>query len=89
MVHTPFERFSVSTLFWNSPNSVSLTPMQLKRFDISGSYPHISLAKPKHWHWEDVVEFVSKCRNETDWTISPADQNVMFSKRLSAYKKKF
>ena len=84
MVHTPFERFSVSTLFWNSQTAalaVSLTPMQLKRFDVPGSYPHISLAKPKHWYWEDLGEFVSPCRNESNWTVS-ADPNV-----LSAYKK--
>ena len=68
---------------------MSLTQVQTEFFNVCGSRPHVSLAKPTHWHWQGVVEFVATCQKESDWTVSPADPNLMFSKQLSAYKKTF
>ena len=83
---TPFEK-CLSILFWNLQTAalaVSLTLAQSDFFNACGTRPHISLAKPTHWHWQGVGEFVATCQKETDWTVLPADLNLMFSKRLSA-----
>ena len=69
---TPFEK-CLSILFWNSQTAalaVSLTPEQLDFFNVRGTRPHISLAKPTHCHWQGVGEFVATCQKETDWTVS-------------------
>jgi len=53
---TPFEKYVRLLYFgiYKLQQWLSLTPEQLDFFNVRGTRPHISLAKPTHWQWQGV-----------------------------------
>uniref|UniRef100_A0AAQ4RQ79 ribonuclease H n=1 Tax=Gasterosteus aculeatus aculeatus TaxID=481459 RepID=A0AAQ4RQ79_GASAC len=57
--------------------SVSLSPSQEKM--LLGSTPHISLAKPSHWEWQDLGPWLQQCLGLTDFRPGAEDPHEEYS----------
>ncbi|XP_036003044.1 uncharacterized protein LOC118566100 [Fundulus heteroclitus] len=85
------EKLTFSTLYWSSQYAalaINLLPQQLAFFRENG-IPHIPLTKPVKGEWSELTNFVSQCQTICDWTVVPQHPNILFSQRLSAYKRPF
>ncbi|XP_047231734.1 uncharacterized protein LOC124874432 [Girardinichthys multiradiatus] len=83
------ERVYLSDMYWNDHTaalSVTLTSEQLHFFQVSGSVPHVSLAKSENMEWKDVGFFVRRCLLATDWRETDVPY-VFVSPSQNAFKR--
>ncbi|XP_056266292.1 uncharacterized protein LOC130190746 isoform X2 [Pseudoliparis swirei] len=74
------ESLDLKHVYWSEEAaavSVSLSPSQGKLF--LGTTPHVSLAKPSHWKWQDLGPWLQQRINLLDFRPAAEDSRIEFS----------